>query len=54
LYGSQSRTARRTDERILIPVEMHLMRTAGHVLSDRKRNEIVTELQISQITEFIE
>jgi hypothetical protein len=46
---------RRTDERRLISAEMHfLRRTAGYTRWDRKRNEdILTELQISQITEFI-
>jgi hypothetical protein len=45
----------RTDERRLISAEMHfLRRTAGFICWDHKRNEdILTELQMSQITEFI-
>jgi hypothetical protein len=53
--GSEAWTVRRTDERTLISAEMHfLRRTAGYTHWDQKRNEgILTELQISQITEFI-
>jgi hypothetical protein len=53
-YGSQAWTIR-TDERILISAEMRfLRRTAGYTGWDHKRNEdILTELQISQITEFM-
>jgi hypothetical protein len=53
-YGSEAWTVR-TDERRLISVEMRfLMRTAGYTGWDHKRNDdILTELQISQITEFI-
>jgi hypothetical protein len=45
----------RTDERRLISTEMCFLRMiAGYTRWDRKRNEdILTELQISQITEFI-
>jgi hypothetical protein len=45
----------RTDERRLISAQMRfLRRTAGYTRWDHKRNEhILTELQISQITEFI-
>jgi hypothetical protein len=54
-YGSEAWTIRRTDERRLISAEMcFLGRTAGYSRWDHKRNEdILTELQISQITEFI-
>jgi hypothetical protein len=54
-YGSEAWTIRRTDERRLISAEMHfLRRTAGYTHWDHKRNEnILTELQISQIREFI-
>jgi hypothetical protein len=52
-YGSEAWTIR-TDERSLILAEMHFLRTAGYTHWDHKRNEdILTELQISQITEFI-
>jgi hypothetical protein len=53
-YGSEAWTVR-TDERRLISAEMRfLRRTAGYTRWDHKRNEdILTELQISQITEFI-
>jgi hypothetical protein len=46
---------KRTDERRVISAEMHfLRRTAGYTHWDHKRNEdILTELQMSQITEFI-
>jgi hypothetical protein len=46
---------RRTDEKRLISAEMRfLRRTEGYIRWDHKRNEdILTELQISQITEFI-
>jgi hypothetical protein len=41
------------DERRLISAEMCFMRTAGYTHWDHKRNEdILTELQMSQITEF--
>jgi hypothetical protein len=54
-YGSEAWIIRRTDERRLISAEKRFMRrTAGHTRWDHKRNEdILTELQISQITEFI-
>jgi hypothetical protein len=54
-YGSEAWTIRRTDEKRLILAEMlFLRRTAGYTRWDLKRNEdILTELQISQITEFI-
>jgi hypothetical protein len=54
-YGSEAWTIRRTDERRLISAEMRfLRRTAGDTRWDHKRNEdILTELQISLITEFI-
>jgi transposase len=53
--GSEAWTIRRTDVRRLISAEMHfLRRTAGYTHWDHKRNEdILTELQISQIREFI-
>jgi hypothetical protein len=53
--GSEAWTIRRTAERILISAEMRfLRRTAGYTCWDHKRNEdILTELQVSQITEFI-
>jgi hypothetical protein len=53
-YGSEAWTIRRTDEK-RISAEMHfLRRTAGYTRWDHKRNEdILTELQISQITEFV-
>jgi hypothetical protein len=53
-YGSEAWTIRRTDERRLISAEMRfLRRTAGYTGWDHKRNEdILTELQMSQITEF--
>jgi hypothetical protein len=53
-YGSEAWTIR-TDERRLISAGMRfLWRTAGYTRWDHKRNEdILTELQISQITEFI-
>jgi hypothetical protein len=46
---------KRTDEERLISSEMcFLRRTAGYTRWDHNRNEdILTELQISQITEFI-
>jgi hypothetical protein len=45
----------RTDERKLISAEMcFLRRTAGYTRWDHKSNEVIlTELQMSQITEFI-
>jgi hypothetical protein len=47
-------TIRRTDERRLISAEMRFLKTAGYIRWDHKRNEdILTELQMSQITEFI-
>jgi hypothetical protein len=54
-YGSEAWTIRRTDERRLISAEMcFLRRTTGYIRWDHKRNEdILTELQMSQITEFI-
>jgi hypothetical protein len=54
-YGSEAWTVRRTDERRLISAEMCFLRsTAGYTCWDHKRNEdILTELQISEITEFI-
>jgi hypothetical protein len=54
-YGSEAWTIRRTDEKRLISAEMRfLRRTAGYTCWDHKRNEdILRELQISQITEFI-
>jgi hypothetical protein len=54
-YGSDAWTIRRTDEKRLISVEMRfLRRTAGYTGWDHKRNEdILTELQMSQMTEFI-
>jgi hypothetical protein len=54
-YGSVAWTIRRTDERRLISAETHfLRRTAGYTRWDHKRNEdILTELQMSQITEYI-
>jgi hypothetical protein len=53
-YGSKAWTISR-DERRSISAEMRfLRRTAGYSRWDHKRNEdILTELQISQITEFI-
>jgi hypothetical protein len=53
-YGIEAWTIR-TDERRLISAEMcFLRRTAGYTGWDHKRSEdILTELQISQITEFI-
>jgi hypothetical protein len=52
-YGSEAWTIR-TDEKRLIPAEMcFLRRTAEYTCWDHKRNEdILTEIQISQITEF--
>jgi hypothetical protein len=53
-YGSEAWTIRRTDEKRLISAEMRFLRTAGCIRWDHKRNEdILTELQILQITEFI-
>jgi hypothetical protein len=54
-YGSETWAIRRTDERRLISAEMiFLRRTAGYTRWVQKRSEdILTELQISQITEFI-
>jgi hypothetical protein len=53
-YGSEAWTIRRTDERRLISAEMcFLRRTAEYTRWDHKRNDILTELQISQITDFI-
>jgi hypothetical protein len=54
-YESEAWTIRRIDERGLISAEMRfLRRTAGYTRWDHKRNEdILTELQMSQITEFI-
>jgi hypothetical protein len=54
-YGSEAWTIRRTDERRLISAEMCFMRrTAGYTRWDHKGNEdILTELQMSQITEFL-
>jgi hypothetical protein len=54
-YGSEAWTIRRTDEKRLISAEMRfLRRTAGYTRWDHQRNEdILTELQMSQITEFI-
>jgi hypothetical protein len=45
----------KTDKVRLTSVEIRFMRTVGHTLSDHEGNdEIMTELQIPQITEFIE
>jgi hypothetical protein len=54
-YGSEAWTIRRADERRLISAEMRFLRgTAGYTHWDHKRNEdILTDLQISQITEFV-
>jgi hypothetical protein len=54
-YGSEAWTIRRIDDRRLISAEMRfLRRTAGYIRWDHKINEdILTELQILQITEFI-
>jgi hypothetical protein len=54
-YGSEAWTVRRTDERRLISTEMRfLRRTAGYTRWGHRRYEdILTELQMSQITEFI-
>jgi hypothetical protein len=54
-YGSEAWTIRRVDERRLILAEMHFIRrTAGYNCWDHKSNEdILAELQILQITEFI-
>jgi hypothetical protein len=54
-YRSEAWTIRRTDERRLSSAEMRfLRRTAGYTRWDHKRNDdILTELQISQITEFM-
>jgi hypothetical protein len=53
-YRSEAWTIRRTDDRRLISAEMRFLRTAGYTHWDHKINEdILTELQISQITEFI-
>jgi hypothetical protein len=54
-YGSEAWTIRRTEDRRLISAEMcFLRRTAGYTRWDHKRNEdILTELQMSQITEYI-
>jgi hypothetical protein len=51
-YGSEAWTIRRTDER---NAEMcFLRRTAAYTRWDHRRNEVIlTELQMSQITEFI-
>jgi hypothetical protein len=53
--GSEAWTIRRTDGIILISAEMRfLRRTAGYTRWGHKINEdILTELQMSQITEFI-
>jgi hypothetical protein len=52
-YGSETWTIR-TDERRLISADMRFLRTAGYTGWDHKRNEdILTELQISQITNKI-
>jgi hypothetical protein len=53
-YASEAWTIR-TDEKRLISAEMRFLgRTAGYTLWDHKRNkDILTELQILQITEFI-
>jgi hypothetical protein len=54
-YGSEAWTIRRTDEKRLISAQIRfLRRTAGYTRWDHKRNEdTLTELQMSQITEFI-
>jgi hypothetical protein len=54
-YESEAWTIRRADEKRLISAEMRfLRRTAGYTRWDHKRNkDILTELQFSQITEFI-
>jgi hypothetical protein len=54
-YCSESQIIR-TDERRLISAKVCFMkRSMAYALSDHKRNEeIMTELQILQITEFIE
>jgi hypothetical protein len=53
-FGSEAWTIRRTDERRLISAEICFMRRpANYTHWDNKRNEdILTELQISQVTEF--
>jgi hypothetical protein len=54
-YGSEAWTIRRNYESRLISAEMcFLRRTAGYTRWDHKRNEdILTELQMSQITVYI-
>jgi hypothetical protein len=54
-YGSEAWTIRRSDKTRFISAEMRfLRRTAGYSRWDHKRSEgILTELQISQITEYI-
>jgi hypothetical protein len=45
---------RKTDKVRLASVEMRSKRTAGHTLSDHNgKDEIMTELQILKITEFL-
>jgi hypothetical protein len=53
-YRSEAWTIR-TDEKRLTSAEMRfLRRTAGYSCWDHRRNEdVLTELQMSQITEFI-
>jgi hypothetical protein len=53
-YGSKARTIRTTNEKRLISAEIRfLRRTAVYTRWDHKRNDILTDLQMSQITEFI-
>jgi hypothetical protein len=53
-YESEAWTIRRTEERRLISAEIRFLRTAEYTHWDHKRNEeILTELQMSQLTEFI-
>jgi hypothetical protein len=54
-YGSEAWTIRITDEKRLISAEMcFLRRNAGYTRWDHKRNgDTLTELKMSQITEFI-
>jgi hypothetical protein len=52
-YGSESWTVK-TNERQLIPTEMCFFRSVRYTLWDHRRNgDIVKELQIPQVTEFI-
>jgi hypothetical protein len=56
VYGSETWTLRRADERRLMSAEMRFIRrTAGYTLLDRKKSEdILQELKVDPIMDFVQ